>query len=53
VFYGFKERFLLPLANAINLSGVTFLSIELSLLLVAGGMAVGCLGGAIAAMGRS
>lgn len=53
VFYGFKERFLLPLATAINLSGVTFLSIELSLLLVAGGMAVGCLGGAIAAMSRS
>jgi len=53
VFFGFKERYLLPLANAINLSGVTFLSIELSLLLVAGGMAVGCLGGAIAAMGRS
>jgi cell division transport system permease protein len=53
VFYGFKERYLLPLANAINLSGVTFLSIELSLLLVAGGMAVGCLGGVVAAMGRS
>lgn len=53
VFFGFKERYLLPLANAINLSGVTFLSIELSLLLVAGGMAVGCLGGAVAAMSRS
>lgn len=53
VFFGFKERYLLPLANTINLSGVTFLSIELSLLLVAGGMAVGCLGGAVAAMSRS
>jgi cell division transport system permease protein len=49
VFFGLKARYLLPLAAAINLSGVTFLSIELSLLLVAGGMVVGCLGGLIAA----
>jgi cell division transport system permease protein len=49
VFFGLKARYLLPLATAINLSGVTFLSIELSILLVAGGMAVGCLGGMIAA----
>ncbi|HUK33363.1 MAG TPA: ABC transporter permease [Vicinamibacterales bacterium] len=53
VFFGFKARYLVPLATAVNLSGVTFLSIELSLLLVAGGMAVGCLGGVIAAAGRS
>ena len=53
VFYGFKGRYLVPLASAINLSGVTFLSIEVSLLLIAGGMAVGCLGGAIAAINRS
>jgi cell division transport system permease protein len=53
VFFGFKARYLVPLATAINLSGITFLSSELSLLLVAGGMAVGCLGGAVAAMTRS
>ena len=53
VFVGFKARYLMPLASAINLSSVSFLSIELSLLLVAGGMAVGCLGGLIAASGRS
>ena len=53
VFFGFKGRYLVPLANAINLSGITFLSIELSVLLILGGMAVGCLGGAIAAMNRS
>lgn len=53
VFFGLKSRYLVPLAAAINLSGVTFLSIELSLLLVAGGMAVGCLGGLIAASRQS
>ena len=50
VFVGFKARYLVPLASAINLSSVSFLPIELSLLLIAGGMAVGCLGGLIAAM---
>jgi cell division transport system permease protein len=53
VFFGFKGRYLVPLANAINLSGITFLSIELSLLLIVGGMVVGCLGGVVAAMNRS
>jgi cell division transport system permease protein len=53
VFLGLKGRYLVPLASAINLSSVSFLPIELSLLLVVGGMAVGCLGGLIAAMGRS
>jgi hypothetical protein len=32
---------------------VTFLSLELSLILVAGGMLVGCVGGLIASTGRS
>jgi cell division transport system permease protein len=53
VFLGLKGRYLVPLAQTINLSSVSFLPLELSLLLVAGGMAVGCLGGLIAALGRS
>ena len=47
------SRYLVPLAQAINLSSVSFLPLELSLLLVVGGMAVGFLGGLIAALGRS
>ena len=53
VYVGLKGRYLVPLASAINLSSVTFLPLEISLLLVAGGMLVGCVGGLIAAMGRS
>jgi len=49
VFFGLRAKYLIPLASAINLSGVSFLSMELSLLLVVGGMVVGCLGGLIAA----
>jgi cell division transport system permease protein len=53
VFLSLKGRYLVPLATAINLSTVSFLPLELVLLLVAGGMAVGCLGGIIAASARS
>lgn len=53
VFLGLKGRYLVPLASAINLSSVSFLPIELSLLLVVGGMLVGCVGGLIAALARS
>ena len=53
VYVGLKGRYLIPLASAINLSSVTFLPLEISLLLVAGGMLVGSVGGLIAAMGRS
>ena len=53
VFLGLKASYLVPLASAINLSSVSFLPLELSLLLVLGGMAVGCLGGLIAAMARA
>ena len=53
VFLGLKGRYLVPLATAINLSTVSFLPLELVLLLVAGGMLVGCLGGIIAASARS
>jgi cell division transport system permease protein len=48
-FYAVKGRYLLPLASAVNLSSVRFLSVEVCLLLVLGGMAVGCLGGLLAA----
>jgi hypothetical protein len=41
------------MAEMINLSSVRFLSLELCLWLVIGGMAVGCLGGALAAAGRT
>jgi len=53
LYLGLRGRYLVPLASAINLSGVTFLPIEFMLLLVAGGMLVGCVGGLIAAMARA
>lgn len=52
-FLSLKGRYLVPLATTVNLSGVSFLPLELVLLLVAGGMVVGCLGGLIAASARS
>jgi cell division transport system permease protein len=52
VFLGLKARYLVPLAAAVNLSSVSFLPLELTLLLVVGGMAVGCVGGLVAAMAR-
>jgi cell division transport system permease protein len=48
-FFALRARYLAPLASAINLSTVQFLSVELCLLLVVGGMVVGCVGGAVAA----
>jgi cell division transport system permease protein len=48
-FVALKTRYLEPLASAINLSGVTFLSPTLAFGLVLGGMLVGCIGGLIAA----
>ena len=47
-----RGRFLVPLAAAVNLSSITFLPVELAVLLVVGGMAVGCVGGLVAAWGR-
>ena len=44
-----KARYLAPLASSIHLASVRFLSLELCLFLVVGGMAVGCLGGLVAA----
>ena len=52
VFLGVKGRYLVPLASTINLSSVSFLPVEFSVLLVAGGMLVWCLGGFIAALAR-
>jgi len=44
-----RARYLAPLASSINLTSVRFLSAELCLFVVLGGMAVGCLGGLVAA----
>jgi cell division transport system permease protein len=52
-FLAVRARYLAPLAAMINLSSVRFLPWELCLWLVVGGMAVGCLGGALASAGRT
>jgi cell division transport system permease protein len=51
-FLALRGRYLVPLASAINISSVRFLPVELCVLLVVGGMAVGCLGGLVAAWNR-
>jgi hypothetical protein len=51
-FLSVRARYLAPLAATLNLSGIRFLSIELSLLVLFGGMAVGCIGGILAARAR-
>jgi cell division transport system permease protein len=51
-FLALRGRYLVPLAAAMNLSTIHFLPVELCLLLVVGGMAVGCLGGLVAAWNR-
>jgi cell division transport system permease protein len=53
VFLVLRGRYLMPLASALNLSAVGFLAPELCLALLAGGMLVGCLGGLVAASGRT
>jgi cell division transport system permease protein len=52
-FLALRARYLAPLAAAINLSSVRFLPLELCVWLVVGGMAVGCLGGLVAGVGRT
>ena len=47
-----RGRYLVPLASAINVSSIRFLPVELSVLLILGGMLVGCLGGLVAAWNR-
>jgi cell division transport system permease protein len=49
----FRASYLLPLAAAINVSSVSFLSSGACLVLVGGGMLVGCLGGALATRTRT
>jgi cell division transport system permease protein len=51
-FLALRARYLLPLASALNVSSIHFLPVELCVLLVAGGMAVGCVGGLFAAWDR-
>jgi len=51
-FLALRARYLVPLASALNVSSIHFLPMELCLLLVVGGMAVGCLGGLVAAWNR-
>jgi cell division transport system permease protein len=51
-FLALRTRYLVPLASALNVSAIHFLPVELCVLLVAGGMAVGCLGGLVAAWNR-
>jgi cell division transport system permease protein len=53
VFLAAHGRYLTAAASALNLSSVRFLSPELCVFLVLGGMAIGCLGGIVAASGRT
>ena len=48
-FLALRARYLAPFASAINLSSIRFLSGKLCILVVIGRMAVGCLGGFVAA----
>ena len=48
-FFAVRARYLAPLAAALNLSSISFLPVEVVALLILGGMAVGCLGGLVAA----
>ena len=47
-----RGRYLDPLAAAMNLRSISFLSIETCAVVLAGGMAVGCLGGLVAGWDR-
>ena len=51
-FFSLRGAYLIPLATAVNVSSIRFLPFELALLLVLGGMGVGCVGGLVAAWGR-
>jgi cell division transport system permease protein len=52
VFFALRGRYLVPLASAVNVSSIHFLPVGLCVALVVGGMAVGCLGGLVAAWNR-
>lgn len=49
LFLAVRGRYLAPLAATVNLSSVGFLPLELCAMLLFGGMAVGCIGGLVAA----
>ena len=51
-FVALRGRYLVPLAAAMNVSYIQFLPAELCVLLVVGGMVVGCVGGLVAAWNR-
>ncbi|MFN7982223.1 MAG: ABC transporter permease [Vicinamibacterales bacterium] len=48
VFFTTRPKFLVPLADALNLSSVHFLTMSLSSLIVFGGILVGCIAGLVA-----
>jgi cell division transport system permease protein len=52
-FFLLKTRYLVPVAAAMNLSAVRFLSPGFAAALLLGGMVIGCLGGFVAARGGS
>jgi cell division transport system permease protein len=52
-FVALRASYLAPLAAAINISSVTFLSTSACLFLLGGGMLVGCIGGALATRART
>jgi cell division transport system permease protein len=51
-FLALRGRYLAPLASAMNISSIRFLPADLCVMLIVGGMAVGCLGGLVAAWKR-
>jgi cell division transport system permease protein len=51
-FFMLQARYLVPLASAVNLTKIQFLSVGMCALVLAGGMAVGCLGGLVAGWHR-
>jgi len=51
-FFLLRAQYLIPLATAVNLTSIHFLSAGMCVLVLAGGMAVGCLGGLAAAWQR-
>jgi cell division transport system permease protein len=51
-FLAMRARYLVPLASALNVSSIHFLPVGLCVLMIVGGMAVGCLGGLVAAWNR-
>jgi hypothetical protein len=51
LFLAVKGHYLTPLAATLNLASVGFLPLELCAMLLLGGMAVGCVGGLVAAGG--